>query len=148
MRPKFRSTLALTLERKLMIWQPLALHLCRHCLNSSRWLCTAFFTPAPYILQVCLHAVTHVLASLQMLCLSLMALGWYCLPILSEIFELRRKYNVPVYMCLHPELREYVATMLSARRDDIDGSFVFGGGLRDWLTHVRITCLLFACYIA
>ena len=50
--------------------------------------------------------------------------------LLPEIFELRRKYNVPVHVSRHPALTEYVAMLLTSN----DGG---GGGLRLWLAQVR-----------
>ena len=35
---------------------------------------------------------------------------------LSVLFERRRKYNVPVWMCVHPELNQYIKDILVATR--------------------------------
>ena len=32
--------------------------------------------------------------------------------VVVDLFERRRKYNVPVYMCVHPELNQYIRDVL------------------------------------
>ncbi len=37
----------------------------------------------------------------------------------SDLFERRRKYNVPVYMCVHPELNQYIRDVLLGIRSPL-----------------------------
>lgn len=40
--------------------------------------------------------------------------------ITTALFERRHKYNIPVYMCAHPELNEYIRDVLLGLKPVLD----------------------------
>ena len=82
--------------------------------SSSRWPFTTSSTSERSTLKVYLAQLQLILHSMTLF-LSL-SLSLSPPPLCVVIFERRRKYNVPVWMCVHPELNQYIKDVLVATR--------------------------------